>query len=281
MTGSTSRSEARDLLKGIAARGEDRFDLAEAALALAALRHPGVSLDPYRAHLRELSDDLAAAAAGMPPAAADQAGALAEVLAGRHGYQGDDQAYEDLQNADLIRVMDRRRGLPVTLGILYIHAGRSQGWDVVGLNFPGHFLVRVQGGDAERVILDPFNGGQIVEAHDLRALLKASQGQGAELTPDVYQPVTDRATVMRLLNNIKLRHMEATRFDQALATITDMLLLAPDDPMLWRERGLMHMRTGDLPGAVTALEEYLARAPEGPDRERIDVVLRELRQRLQ
>ncbi|EKV30455.1 Protein sirB1 [Caenispirillum salinarum AK4] len=281
MSGGTSRGEARALLKDIAARGEDRFDLAEAALALAALRHPGVSLDPYRAHLRELSDDAAAAAAGMPPAAADQAGVLADVLAGRHGYQGDDQSYEDLQNADLIRVIDRRRGLPVTLGILYIHAGRSQGWDVVGLNFPGHFLVRVQGGDAERVILDPFNGGQIMEAHDLRALLKVSQGQGAELTSDVYQPVTDRAIVMRLLNNIKVRHMEATRFDQALATITDMLLLAPDDPVLWRERGLMHMRTGDLPGAVTALEEYVARAPAGPDRERIDVVLRELRQRLQ
>lgn len=272
---------ARDLLKDIAARGEDRFDLAEAALALAALRHPGISLDPYRAHLRELSDDLAAEAASMPPAATDEAEALADVLATRHGYRGDDEAYDDLQNADLIRVIDRRRGLPVALGILYIHAGRAQGWDVVGLNFPGHFMIRVQSGDGERVILDPFNGGRIVEAHDLRALLKGSQGQGAELTPDLYQPVTDRAVVMRLLNNIKLRHMEGTRFDMALETITDMLLLAPDDPALWRERGLMHMRVGDLPGAVTALEEYVARAPAGPDRERIDVVLRELRQRLQ
>lgn len=212
---------ARDLLKEIAARGEAQFDLAEAALALATLRHPGVSLDPYRAHLRELSSDLAAEAAGMAPVAADQAAALAEVMAVRHGYQGDDQTYDDLENADLMRVIDRRRGLPVALGILYIQIGRAQGWDVVGLNFPAHFLVRIHSGDGERVILDPFDGGRRVEAQDLRALLKVSQGQGAELSPDVYQPVTDRLVIMRLLNNIKLRHLEGTRFDKALDTITD------------------------------------------------------------
>lgn len=275
-----SFSAARARLAEMAGGAGDRFDLAEAALSLSALSHPGVSLDPYRAHLRELTVDLADEAKGMPPAAADQAEALAQVVAGRHGYHGDDETYDDLQNADLLRVIDRRRGLPVALGILYIHTGRGQGWDVVGLNFPGHFLVRVQGGDGERAILDPFNDGRTVEAHDLRDMLKSVQGQAAELTADVYQPMTDRAVLMRLMNNVKLRHMEGCRFDQALQTITDMLLLSPDDPGLWRERGLMHMRVGDLPGAVSALDEYLDRAPDGPDRERIAKVLQELRQRL-
>ncbi|GAA0586922.1 transglutaminase-like domain-containing protein [Caenispirillum bisanense] len=268
------------LLAELAGKGESAFDVAEAALALAALRRPGLSLDPYRAHLRELVQDLADRAAGLPPAAADQADALAEVLAVQHGYTGDEETYDDLANADLMQVIDRRRGLPVTLGILYIHAGRAQGWDVVGLNFPGHFLIRVQGGDAERVIIDPFHRGRRLEAHDLRELLKTVQGQAAELTPEVYQPLTDRAVVMRLLNNIKLRHMEGSRFAQALETVTDMQRLAPDDPALWRERGLLHMRVGDLPGAIGALDEYVARAPEGPDRTRIDLVLQELRQRL-
>lgn len=272
--------DPRALLEEIAAKGEADFDLAEAALALAALRHPGVSLDPYRAHLKELARDLADRAAGLPPAAADQAEALADVLAARHGYLGDDETYDDLDNADLMRVIDRRKGLPVALGILYIQTARTLGWDVVGLNFPGHFLLRVQGGDAERVIIDPFHEGRTVEAHDLRELLKALQGQAAELTPEFYQPLTDRGVLMRLLGNVKVRHMEACRFAQALETITDMQLLAPDDPALWRERGLMHMRVGDLPGAIGALDEYVARAPEGPDRTRIDQVLQELRQRL-
>lgn len=270
----------RATLRAMAAHDDDRFDAAEAALALAALQHPGVSLDPYRAHLRELRQDLADAARGLPPAAVDQAEVLARVLATQHGYLGDDESYDDLQNADLMRVIDRRRGLPVSLGILYIHAGRRQGWDVTGLNFPGHFLVRVHGGDGERAILDPFHGGRRLEAHDLRDLLKIMQGQGAELTADVYQPLTEREVVLRLMNNIKLRHMKGNAYAEALACVSDMLLLTPDDAALWRERGLLHMRVGDLPGAITALDEYLDRAPDGPDRQRIDQVLQELRHRL-
>lgn len=280
MTETSALPTARARLAEMAAREDSRFDLAEAALVLAGLSHPGESLDPYRGHLRELRQDLADRARGLPPVAADQATALAEVLADHHGYRGDDETYDDIQNADLLRVIDRRKGLPVTLGILYIHAGRGQDWDVVGLNFPGHFLVRVQGGDGERAILDPFNCGAVVEPQDLRQMLKTVRGQGAELTAEVYQPLTDRAVLIRLMNNIKLRHMEACRFEDALAVIIDMLLLAPDDPGLWRERGLMHMRIGDLPGAVSALDEYLARAADGPDRERIAKVLQELRHRL-
>ena len=84
-----------------------------------------------------------------------QADALAAVLAEGYGYAGDTLTYEDLQNANLMRVIDRKKGLPVALGILYIHAGRAQGWDIAGLAFPGHFLVRIEG-RGERRILDPF-----------------------------------------------------------------------------------------------------------------------------
>ena len=67
----------------------------------------------------------------------------AEILAERHRLLGDDQTYDDLENANLISVIDRRRGLPVALSILYIHAARRQGWPVEGSNFPGHFLIRL------------------------------------------------------------------------------------------------------------------------------------------
>lgn len=71
---------AREVLRDIAARGDECFDLAETALTLASLRHPGLSLDPYRAHLKELTHDVAAESASMPPAATDEAEALADVL---------------------------------------------------------------------------------------------------------------------------------------------------------------------------------------------------------
>src|SRR3546814_1821098 len=91
-------------------------------------------------------------------------------------------------NANLMRVIGRRRGLPVALGILYLHGARAQGWAICGLNFPGHFLLRLDLG-AERSIIDPFNGGKPRDAVGLRALLTGMAGENAELRPEHTRPV--------------------------------------------------------------------------------------------
>src|SRR5258705_307800 len=119
---------------------------------------------------------------------AARAQALNEIILLKHGYSGDELTYDDLQNANLMRVVDRRKGLPVALGILYLHTARAQGWESVGLAFPGHFLVRL-GEGAERLILDPFHGGRIRGAATLRGLLKAMAGAAAQLRPHHFAPV--------------------------------------------------------------------------------------------
>src|SRR5207247_4040367 len=149
--------------------------IAEAALALASFERPRVDLGHYRDHLRLIARDVGQ----HPDAAGDlaaRARALNEIILLKYGYSGDALTYDDLQNANLIRVVDRRKGLPVALGILYIHAARAQGWDAVGLGFPGHFLVRLTEG-AERLILDPFHGGRVCDAATVRELLKARAGR--------------------------------------------------------------------------------------------------------
>ena len=75
-----------------------------------------------------------------------KAAALTAVIAGAEGYCGDDETYDDLQNANLISVIDRRRGLPVALGIIYLQVARAQGWQATGLAFPGHFLISIDAG---------------------------------------------------------------------------------------------------------------------------------------
>src|ERR1700724_2102764 len=91
---------------------------------------------------------------------------------------------------------------------------RAQGWGSVGLTFPGHFLVRL-GDGAERLILDPFPGGQICEAAMLRELLKAMAGQEIELMAEHYAPVSDRDVLVRLQKNLKSRLLQAGRQEQA------------------------------------------------------------------
>src|SRR5258708_12163209 len=95
---------------------------------------------------------------------------LAEIVARSYAYRGDTDSYDDLQNADLARVIERRKGLPVALSILYLHVARAQGWEAEGLAFPGHFLIRV-GMDGARHVIDPFYDGCVPDTSDLPDLL--------------------------------------------------------------------------------------------------------------
>jgi regulator of sirC expression with transglutaminase-like and TPR domain len=271
------RATAEAFLRGIAGRGEATLPLAEAALALAALDRPRVDLARYHHHLAALGREVGEMAATGD---ADPVEALNSVIIGRYAYAGDTLTYDDLQNANLMRVIDRRKGLPVALGILYIHAARAQGWDMAGLAFPGHFMVRIEHG-GERRIIDPFHEGRVREAAELRDLLKSTAGQAAELSPAHYADVSDRAVLLRLQNNVKLRLVQTRQMEPALAAIESMMLFAPEEASLWWEAGQINTALGKLRAAIAALERFLTLSDEAAQRHRAAALLQQLRARLQ
>ena len=252
--------------------------IAEAALALASFERQRVDLGRYRDHLRLIARDVGRhRGAGSDLVA--RAGALNDIILLKYGYSGDELTYDDLQNANLIRVIDRRKGLPVALGLLYIHAARAQGWDIAGLAFPGHFLVRLSEG-RERVIIDPFHDGQICGAAELRDLLKAATGRESELLPDHYAAVSDRDVLLRLQNNLKARLLQEQDIKRALMVLETMLMLAPDLAELWYEAGMLHRHLGNMRAAAAALEQYIVRAADGRARHQAAAVLQQLRTQL-
>jgi regulator of sirC expression with transglutaminase-like and TPR domain len=274
-----SRLEAKDLLRHIGTQPDEDIDLAEAALALAALDHPDVSLQRYRDHLSLLAEQVGEL---NPPDADTLEGrvtALQDVLVGRHGYEGDTLTYDDIQNANMMQVIDRKKGLPVALGILFIQTARAQGWAISGLNFPGHFLVRLEYA-GERVILDPFNQGQSRSVMELRDLLKVAAGADAELTPEYYATVGNRDILLRLQNNLKLRFMKADRVDKAVEILDGMLLFAPEEAMLWREAGLLNAHIGNLNAAVGALETFMTLGVNDLLRHQTALLIQQLKTRL-
>jgi regulator of sirC expression with transglutaminase-like and TPR domain len=272
----SDRATAEAFLRGLAGRGEARLPLAEAALALAALDRPRVDLARYYHHLAALGRDVGDAASRT----SDRVEALNSVLIDRYGYAGDTLTYDDLQNANLMRVIDRRKGLPVALGILYIHAARTQGWDMAGLAFPGHFMVRLEE-DGRRRIIDPFHEGRVREAAELRELLKSTAGQAAELTPAHYADVSDRAVLLRLQNNVKLRLVQTRQMELALAAVEGMILFAPEEASLWWESSQINAALGKLRAAIAALERFLTLADDTAQRHRAAALLQQLRARLQ
>jgi len=251
------RNAAQEELRAWSEVDDDHIDVGAAALAFAALRQRDRDTGTYRNHLDRLSAEVGEIAAVMKPQRAEQvAGILREVITLRHGYKGDITEYDSPDNANMMKVIDRRRGLPVALGAIYLSVARANGWDARGLSFPEHFLLRLEFG-GRRVVIDPFAGGVMVAAPQLRAMVKEKLGKDAELRPEYYAPVSNREVLLRLQNNLKLRFVRAGLEESAAEVLEGMLLLSPERAQLWREYGMLLARLGQEHRAIIALENFL------------------------
>ncbi len=283
-------SDPRDALDAIGQLPDVEIDLGGAAIQFARIDAPGLDWQAAAKHLSELARHAVSLAADLPSTdLAARAGALAQLIAGRHGYVGDTETYDDAANANLIQVTERRRGLPVALGILWLHCARAVGWGAHGVDFPGHFLVALEGENLTRrgrtpehrqMIVDVFAGGVPLAAPDMRGLLKRVEGSDAELRPGVLQPMSSRSVLLRLQNNIKSRRLANNDHSGALSTIQDMLRIAPDVAVLWREAALINQQLEHVGAAVRCYERFLDLVPQGDAALRTRAAIDELRSRL-
>lgn len=258
-------------------------ELLPCALALAAIDRPGVSIGRYIHECEKMAARVAAVYAARPDPSdggpLPMLDALRAVIAGELGYDGDSESYDRLDNANIMHVIDSRKGLPITLSILYIYAGRAQGWDVKGINFPGHFFARIDAA-GQRVLFDPFAGGRVLEAHDLRAILKRTSGPAAELSATFLEPASTRDILIRLQNNLKFRLIAAEDYEAALRVVEVMRLIDPQEPRLLLDAGVLYARLEQTKAAITALEAYIEKAPRALDRHDAFLLLEELRARM-
>jgi regulator of sirC expression with transglutaminase-like and TPR domain len=185
---------------------ESEIELDRAALEIAALDHPEAALEPYLALLDDMTERLHVRAA-LARGAGSQGDALAEVLGVEFGFEGDAETYDDPANADLIRVIDRRRGLPIALSILYVALARRVGWTAHALNTPRHVLVGI--GRPGSLLVDPFNRGAFVGREQLASLLHAAPDRVGAAAAAQVAPMSNRAVLVRLMMN------QATRAEHA------------------------------------------------------------------
>jgi regulator of sirC expression with transglutaminase-like and TPR domain len=180
--------------------------------------------------------------------------ALAETLAGDLRLTGDLISYDHPGNADLIAVTARRKGLPVALGVYYIGAARRCGMNVAGVDFPAHFLLRVETEDGP-IALDPFSHGRIVLPSELtsRALQAGLTPGVADRLEELMSPVPDRAVAMRLENNIYARAIAVRDFARAERSAIRRALLDPKDHRPWIDVAAAREGQGALAGALQAL----------------------------
>ncbi len=242
-------------LATIGACEDGALDLIDAALVLASLDQPDADLAAAHLHVDQVTADVMLAARGAE-APEHRAQTLAKIIHGHYGYSGDRDTYDDAANANLLQVIERRRGLPVALAILYLGIAHRLGWAAAGLNVPAHFIMRI--GDAEdHVLQDPFDNGAMLRAEDVPLKLAPLGLSLQQLRPTMFHALPVRAVLVRLLNNLAVRAEADQNLRRALELHERMTLMAPHFTGLWWERARLERQMGRLSAARASLANML------------------------
>ena len=259
--------------------GEDQtLDIAKTALLLAALEFPDNQINNYINELNTMASDLKKDV-GQCISLIEHAKAITNFVYKKYGFAGDINTYNNIENANLMRVIDRRKGLPVALGILVMHLGRSQGWKISGLNFPGHFLLRMTA-FGEHIVLDPFDSCRILLPDDLQRILELTHGPKTSLQSEFIRMVSDKDVLIRLQNNIKIRALSEGNKEQALKTLLSMTLVAPKNVEFLAELALMEASEGNYKLAIDRLNNFIKSQKDSQDVVDIENLLVNLKRRL-
>ncbi len=244
-----TRQEAEEVLTTAGTAPEADFPLFDVALACAVHEDPERDADAARLVLDEACARLKARLKTHTP---DEA--VCEALGGDCGFAGDILTRHDLRNADLIAVCDRRRGLAVTLAVVFLEAARRCRLEMRGVDFPGRFLLRLETDDGP-MALDPFEGGRVVMPSDLvtRALQAGLPPTAASDLEHLMITVSSRRVALRLQDNLFAWAERAGDWERAERAAHRRALIDPADHRAWIDVAAAREGQGKLAGALDAL----------------------------
>ncbi len=223
------------------------------ALLVNEVLDPGVDAVAVRARLNELAD-------------ACPEKALPWIYLDDQGFAGNRSNTVDTGNSCIASVLETRRGIPISLGVLLVHVARRRGYEALGINFPGHFLTRIDG-----TLVDPYAFQTVTEADCLKQLQDGHTGHTFEIASSTM-------IALRMLNNVKYQFMGMARWDRVLDVVDCQLALAPHDLQLQMEKGRAWEHLG-APDVAVRTYRGLLQAPNAETvRETVEARLKKLRQ---
>jgi regulator of sirC expression with transglutaminase-like and TPR domain len=257
---------------------EPDLNLGGAALLIARAEYPRLDTAHYLSRLDAMAESLGGEMA-LERAPQRQVALLSRFLFLTEGFRGNADHYYDPRNSYLNDVLDRKLGIPITLSTLYMELGWRLRLPLLGVGFPGHFLVKYvhERGD---ILVDPFHRGAILSEADCRRRLAEMTDGAITLRPEHLRAVTKRQILARMLTNLKQIYVRARDFPRALRTIDMVLVVLPGEAAEVRDRGLLLSQAGRLGPALRDLERYLALAPEAEDAKSVKEHLAGIRRRM-
>jgi regulator of sirC expression with transglutaminase-like and TPR domain len=276
-----NRAEARRQFAATLNFKDDSLELDRAALLIAAEEYPQLDVEAYLRQLDRLAEE-------ARRRLADEGDAfrrlltLANFLFQDCGFGGNAADYYDARNSFLNDVIDRRKGIPITLSVLLMEVARRLGLTVFGVGMPGHFIVKFFDASQEEVseiFLDPFNGGRLLSEDDCRRMIAEMSGGTLGFNRSLLAVSSKTQILARMLQNLKGIYTRAADHHKTLAVIERLLLISPGAPGEVRDRGLACAALGRHAQARADLEAYLSAMPHAEDANRIRETLTRVRQR--
>jgi regulator of sirC expression with transglutaminase-like and TPR domain len=238
-------------------RPEEEMFLDQAALLLARTQYPTLDVAQQLAQL----DSLAARAECDPrEAPTTNIAGLNRLLFDEENFVGNEAEYDDPRNSYLNDVLERKKGIPITLSLVYQEVARRRGLPVVGVGFPGHFLVKylARSGD---ILLDPYHRGTVLNRQACEEKLKEHFGEAAELRPEHLAASTTKQILARMLNNLKGSYFRRKDFRKVLLMIDMGLAIDPASRQEIHDRGMIHYLLRHYPAALADFQIYLSLTP--------------------
>ena len=258
---SIEHASPRTRFEALLERKEADIDLIDASLLISAEHNSAADLNYGRRQLDALTDRALQYFQNFPAETADSAlmaRRLCTFLNTEEGFCGNREDYYNPDNSYVDYVLRERRGIPITLALLYIHIARSLSWQADGVGFPGHFLVTL--GSDDSAIIDPF-AGEVLSREDCRALLQSHSRGTISFSEALLQPIGNKELLQRMLRNLKMIYLQQKNFEKSLGLCDWLLLIDPNAVQDIYDRALVLERLACYGLAADELERLINMAP--------------------
>ncbi len=259
---------------------DEQFPLLEAAASIAQDEYPLLDVQQVLGDVDQLVARLKRRLPNDAPAV-QRLRAINQFFYRDLSFAGNVNNYYDPDNSYLSAVLRTRKGIPITLAVLWIEVAQAIGLNARGVAFPGHFMVKVNLPKGQ-VVMDPMNG-QSLSRDDLSERLDPYKRRSGlvddfDVPLGLYlQPAQPRDIIARMLRNLKEIHKTQEDWPRLIGVLDRLIVLLPDAWSDHRDRGLANAELGNLAPAVVDLEIYLTKAEDALDLDAIAERVAELR----
>lgn len=274
----------REQFARLALEHDEALDVTRGAALIAAEEDDLVDVDALIDRLNAMGAEVHAGMGNVTRA--DQTMlVLADYLHRHIGLIGNTTSYYDPKNSFIHEVLARKKGIPISLAVVYIAVGRAAGLSIVGVAFPAHFLLGVYDGPVDRsrfpdFFVDPFAPTKLMNIDDCRDLFVSLGGSAAAFKPAHLATATHRQILVRMLTNLKMVYAKTNEIEKAISVIDRILLLTPNASPEYRDRGALHMRLDLYSLALEDFSRYLQAGPPPEERATVEQAVTELKKRI-